>query len=71
METLVTDKPITKITCQLDIKLGQFMKEELNKVLTKIKSRKAADHDKISPEIWKTRKFDDLFDFGMLSISKI
>ena len=35
----VTDKPITKIIySQVDIQLGQFIKEELNVILTKIKS---------------------------------
>ena len=39
----VTDKPIPKtINSQLDIKQRQFMEEELNIVLTKIKNRKAA-----------------------------
>ena len=56
----VTDKPITKIiNNQLDIKLGQFTQEELNEVLTKIKNRRAAGLDEISPEVWKTRKIDD------------
>ena len=56
----VTDKLITKIiNSQLDIKLGQFIQEELNVLLTKIKSRRAADLDEIPPEVWKTRKFDD------------
>ena len=35
------------INGQLDIKLGQFMKEELDAVLKKIKSRKVADLDEI------------------------
>ena len=48
----VTNKPITKIINSLqDIKLWQFMEEELNVVLTKIKSRKAAGLDKILPEV--------------------
>ena len=39
----VTDKANTKIiNNQLDIKLGQFTQEELDVVLTKIRSRKAA-----------------------------
>ena len=47
----VTDKSITKfINSQLDIKLGQFTEEELNVVLTKIKSRKAADLYEIPQE---------------------
>ena len=36
------------------------MQDELNVVLTKIKNRKAAGLDKIRPEVWKIRKFDDL-----------
>ena len=37
-----------------------FTEEELIIVLTKIKSRKAASLDETLPEVWKTRKFDDL-----------
>ena len=56
----VTDEPITKIIDnQLNIKQGQFT-PELVVVLTKMKNRKAAGHDEIPPEIWKTRKFDDI-----------
>ena len=41
------NKPITKIVNkQLDIKLGQFIPEELNIVLIKIKSKKAAGLNK-------------------------
>ena len=55
----ITDKPAEKIiNSQLNIKLGQFMDEELDAILTKIKSRKAAGFNEISPEVWKTRKFD-------------
>ena len=40
--TKVNVKHISKaINSQLDIKLGQFTEEELDRVLTKIKSRKA------------------------------
>ena len=54
----VTNKPVKKIVnTQLDIKLGKFTQEELDVVLAKIKKRKAADLDKIHPEVWKTRKF--------------
>ena len=57
----VTDKPIMKIiNDQLDIKLGQFTQEELDVVLTKIKTRKAASLDEIPPEVWKTKKFNDI-----------
>ena len=41
-------------------KLGQFTQEELNVVLTKIKSRKAEGLDEIPPDEWKTRTYDDL-----------
>ena len=48
----ITDKPVEKIANrQLDTKLGQFMEEELEAVLTKIKSRKAACLDIIPPEV--------------------
>ena len=46
----VTNEPITRIISkQLDIKLGPFTKEELESVLRKIKTRKAAGLDEISP----------------------
>ena len=57
----VTHEPITRIISkQLDIKLGPFTQEELDLVLRKIKNRKAAGLDEIPPEVWKTRKFDDI-----------
>ena len=57
----VTNEPISRIMSkQLDIKLGPFTKEELDSVLRKIKNRKAAGLDKIPPEVWKTRQFDDI-----------
>ena len=57
----VTHEPITWIISkQLDIKLGPFTKEELNSVLRKIKNTKAAGLDKIHPEVWKTRQFDNI-----------
>ena len=56
----ITNKPIMKIiNKQLDIKLEQFP-QELYVILTKIKNRKAAGLDEMSPEVWKTRKFNDL-----------
>ena len=56
----VIHRPITKrINRQLDIKRGQFTQEELNIVLTKIKTRKAAGLNEIPLEVWKIRKFDD------------
>ena len=54
----VTHEPI--IGKQLDIKLGLFTQEELDSVLRKIKNRKAVGLDKILPEVWKTRQFDDI-----------
>ena len=56
-----TDESITRIISkQLDIKLGPFIKEELDSVLKKIKNRKAAGLDEIPPKVWKTRQFDDI-----------
>ena len=53
-------EPITKIISnQLDIKLEQFIQEELNSVQRKNKNRKAAGLDEITPEVLKTREFDD------------
>ena len=48
------------ISNQLDTKQGQFTEEELNLVLRKIKNRNAAGLDEIPPEVWKTRKLDDI-----------
>ena len=57
----VTHETITwNISKQLDIKLEQFMQEELNSVPRKIKNRKATGLDEIPPEVWKTREFDDI-----------
>ena len=57
----ITHEPITRIISkQLDIKLGPFTQEELDSVLRKIKNRKAAGLDEISPEVRKTRQFDDI-----------
>ena len=57
----VTHEPITRIISnKLDIKLGQFAKEEVDVAQRKIKNRKAAELDEILPELWKTRKFDDI-----------
>ena len=54
-------EPITKIVInKLDMKLGQFMQVELDSVLRKTLNRKAAWLDKIPPEVWKTREFDDI-----------
>ena len=57
----VMDESITKmIDNQLDIKLGQFMQEKYDVVLTIIKNRKAASLDEIPPEVWKTRKSNNI-----------
>ena len=56
----ISNKPTEKIiNCQQDIKLGHFTEEERDTVLKKMKSRKAADFDEISQEVWK--KFADTF----------
>ena len=49
-----------KIDNQLDIKLRQFMPEELDVVLTKIKNGKAASLNEIPPVVRKTRTFDNI-----------
>ena len=57
----VTLEPITRIISkQWDIKLGPFTQEELNSLLWKIKNRKTAEFDEIPPEVWKTRKFNNI-----------
>ena len=45
---------------QLDIQLRQFTQDELDVIQTKIKNRKVAGLDEISPEVCNTRKFDDI-----------
>ena len=56
----VTNKAITKfINNQLDIKQELFTQEKLGVVRRKIKNRKA-DFGEISPELWKTKKIDNL-----------
>ena len=47
------------ISNQQEIKLEQFT-QELDVVLRRIKSRKAAGLDAIPTEVWKTRKLDDI-----------
>ena len=55
------DEPIAKIiNNQLDIKLGQFILKEFDLVLRKNLYRKAAGLDEVPPDVWKTRKFDDI-----------
>ena len=54
-------EPIMRIISkQLDIKLGQFMQEELDAVQRKIKNRKAAGLNEILSEVWKIRQFDGI-----------
>ena len=56
--TEITEKSTKKIIkSPLDIKLRQFTVEELEAVLKKIKSRKAAGLNEI---VWKMRKFDNI-----------
>ena len=55
------DEPIRKtFRNKLDIKLGQFTQEELDSVQRKIKNRKAAGLNEITPEVWKAMEFDDI-----------
>ena len=57
----ITHESTTRIISKrLDIKLRPFTQEELDSVLRKIKNMKAAGLDEIPPEIWKTRRFDDI-----------
>ena len=58
----ITDKPTEKIiNWQLDIKLGQFAEKELDAVQKKIKSSKSAGLTEMPPEVWKTKKFNNIF----------
>ena len=55
------DELIAKIISNsLDGELGQFTQEEFDSVPRKIKNRKAGGLDDIHPEVWKTRKFDNI-----------
>ena len=55
------DEPITEIISnQQDIKLGHFIQEGLNSVLRKIENKKVAALVEILPEVWKTRKSDNI-----------
>ena len=57
----ITHEPITRIIRkQLDIKLIPFTQKERDSGQRKIKNRKAAGLDETSPEVWKTRQFDDI-----------
>ena len=58
---IVSDSSIEKvIEHRTEIKAGPFNELELDVVLKKVKSKKAAGLDGISPEIWETGKFNDL-----------
>jgi len=48
------------IDYQLDIKLGNFSLEELNKALSKMQNGKAPGLDGIPPEVWKTKAFNNI-----------
>ena len=59
LETLLkslTNQQKKIMNSQLDIKLRQSIEEDV--ALKRIKSRKAIGLDKISLEVWKSRKFD-------------
>ena len=52
----------TIINGQLDIMLRQFTEKKLDqKLKIKMKNWKIAGLDEISSEVWKTRRFDDIF----------
>ena len=59
--TEITDHSAEEIISQLDIKLFQSTKEKLDAVWKKIKNKKAASLDEIHPEVWKTKKFNEIF----------
>ena len=69
----VTDKPTTKIiNSQQEIKLGQFTYEELNVVLTKIKSRKLLALVKYPQKYGRPGHLMTYhFDFAMPNINRI
>ena len=57
----ITDKLTEKIShSQLGVKLGHFIENELDTVLTTIKSKKVTGLDEILPVVWKTRKFGNI-----------
>ena len=68
---VITDKPIQNIIgSQLDIKFGQFTKEELDAILKIIQNRKAAVLNRITPEVCKARKFDNILPYLCNAIYK-
>ena len=48
------------ISNQLDIKIGQFTQEELDLVLKTIKNMKAVGLNEIHPQVWKTKRLNDI-----------
>ena len=46
------------------------MKEELDVILKRIRSRKAAGLDEIPPEVWKTRKLDEILLWLCITVYK-
>ena len=58
---VIKDQPIQQIIDnELPIKKGPFSEEELETVLKKLKNKKAPRLDEIPPEVWKTRRFNDI-----------
>ena len=58
---VIKDQPIQQIIDnELPIKKGPFSEEELETVLKKLKNKKAPGLDEIPPEVWKTRRFNDI-----------
>ena len=58
---VIKDQPIQQIIDnELSIEKGPFSEEELETVLKKLKNKKAPGLDEIPPEVWKTRRFNDI-----------
>ena len=58
---VIKDQPIQQIIDnELPIKKRPFSEEELETVLKKLKNKKAPGLDEIPPEVWKTRRFNDI-----------
>ena len=58
---IVSDSTIEKVVKHdLKIKTGPLIEPQLDLVLKKLQSKKAAGLDGIPPEVWKTGKFNDL-----------
>ena len=58
---IVSDSTIEKVVeHDLEIKIRPFNELELDLVLKKLPNKKATGLDRISPEVWKTGKFNDL-----------